>query len=261
MIRALHTAATGLDAQQLEIDNITNNLANVNTTGFKRARAEFQDLLYENLTAPGTVDAAGTETPTGTQIGHGVRTVAIRRFFGQGPVRNTGNPLDVTIDGDGFFQVTRPEGDIAYTRAGAFSLSSQGQLVTADGIPIEPSIQIPPDASDITISADGTVSAMQPGQTTPTQLGQLTLARFANPPGLQAIGGNLFLETAASGAPTTGNPSSDGLGMLEQGFLEGSNVNVAEELVSMIVAQRAYEINSRTVRVADEMMQLANNMR
>ncbi len=261
MIRALHTAATGLDAQQLEIDNITNNLANVNTTGFKRARAEFQDLLYENLTAPGTVDAAGTETPTGTQIGHGVRTVAIRRFFGQGPVRNTGNPLDVTIDGDGFFQVTRPEGDIAYTRAGAFSLSSQGQLVTADGIPIEPSIQIPPDASDVTISADGTVSAMQPGQTTPTQLGQLTLARFANPPGLQAIGGNLFLETAASGAPTTGNPSSDGLGKLEQGFLEGSNVNVAEELVSMIVAQRAYEINSRTVRVADEMMQLANNMR
>ncbi|MFN7954388.1 MAG: flagellar basal-body rod protein FlgG [bacterium] len=261
MIRALHTAATGLDAQQLEIDNITNNLANVNTTGFKRARAEFQDLLYENLTAPGTQDAAGTETPTGTQIGHGVRTVAIRRFFGQGPVRNTGNPLDVTIDGDGFFQVTRPEGDIAYTRAGAFSLSSQGQLVTADGIPIEPSIQIPPDASDVTISADGTVSAMQPGQTTPTQLGQLTLARFANPPGLQAIGGNLFLETAASGAPTTGNPSSDGLGKLEQGFLEGSNVNVAEELVSMIVAQRAYEINSRTVRVADEMMQLANNMR
>lgn len=261
MARSLNTAATGLAAQQLQIDNITNNLANVNTTGFKRSRAEFQDLLYENLASPGVQDASGTETPTGTQIGHGVRTVAIRRFFGQGPMQNTTNPLDVSIDGTGFFQVSRPEGDIAYTRSGAFSLNSQGQLVTPEGLPIEPAIQIPPDAHDITVSSDGTVSAMQPGQTAPTQLGQLTLARFANPPGLQAIGGNLYLETAASGTPTTGNPGSDGLGGLEQGFLEGSNVNVAEELVSMIVAQRAYEINSRAIKVTDDMMQIANNLK
>ncbi len=261
MIRSLHTAASGLEAQQLEIDNITNNLANVNTTGFKSGRAEFQDLLYENLSTPGTQDAAGTEAPTGTQIGHGVRAVAVRRFFGQGPMQATSNPLDVTIDGEGFFQVRRPEGDVAYTRAGAMSLNSQGQLVTPDGLPLDPSIQIPADARNITIAPDGTVSAVQPNQTAPTQLGQLTLARFANPPGLQAIGGNLFLETAASGAPTVANPSSDGVGKLAQGFLEGSNVSVAEELVSMIVAQRAYEVNAKTVKVTDEMMQTANNMR
>ncbi len=248
MIRALFTAATGMQAQQLNLDTIANNLANVNTTGFKRNRVDFQDLLYQTL------------RPAGIQVGHGTRPVATQKIWSQGNFQQTENPLDLVIEGDGFFQVTRPDGTIAYTRAGAFKRDSQGQIVNSDGYVLQPALTIPEGTTSISIGSDGTVSVITAGQSTPQQLGQIELARFMNPAGLNAIGKNLFLPTAASGQATTGTPGLDGFGTINQGFLEMSNVSVVEEMVQMIAAQRAFEVNSKAIRSADEMLAISNNL-
>lgn len=259
-MRALWTAATGMHAQQLTLDVISNNLANVQTAGFKRSRVDFQDLVYEVLNAPGAASAQGQEVPSGFQVGHGSRAVATQRLFVKGDLQQTGNPLDLAIEGDGFFQVQLPSGDIGYTRSGAFKKNSQGQLVTSDGFLVQPQITIPADALSISFGVDGTVSVLQAGQAQPQTVGSIELVRFINPAGLQSQGRNLFIPTQASGDATPGTPGSDGIGTLLQGFVEGSNVNVVEEMVGMIVTQRAYEINSRAIRTADEMMQTANNL-
>ncbi len=261
MIRALWTAATGMRAQQLNIDVIANNLANVNTVGFKRTRADFQDLMYQTLRPPGADSTATTKIPTGIQVGLGTRVAALEKIFQQGSFKQTGNPLDLAIEGRGFFKVQLPNGEIAYTRAGAFKLDDQGRIVTSDGYPLDPIITIPPDAIDISIGEDGTVSVLQPGNTTYTQVGQITLADFPNPAGLRAIGRNLFLETDTSGAPTIGTPGQDQFGTIAQGYIETSNVDVVEEMVNLIVAQRAYEANSKAIQTGDEMLQIANNLR
>jgi flagellar basal-body rod protein FlgG len=249
-----------MHAQQLTLDVISNNLANVQTAGFKRSRVDFQDLVYEILQAPGASSAQGQEVPSGFQVGHGSRAVATQRLFVKGDLQQTGNVLDLAIEGDGFFQVQLPSGDTAYTRSGAFKKNSQGQLVTSDGFAVQPQITIPATAISVSVGVDGTVSVVQAGQAQPQTVGSIELARFINPAGLQSQGRNLFLPTQASGDATPGTPGSDGLGTLLQGFVEGSNVNVVEEMVGMIVTQRAYEINSRAIRTADEMMQTANNL-
>ena len=259
-MRALWTAATGMHAQQLTLDVISNNLANVQTAGFKRSRVDFQDLVYEILQAPGASSAQGQEVPSGFQVGHGSRAVATQRLFVKGDLQQTGNPLDLAIEGDGFFQIQLPSGDIGHTRSGAFKKNSQGQLVTSDGFAVQPQITIPPNAISVSVGVDGTVSVVQAGQAQPQTAGTIELVRFINPAGLQSQGRNLFLPTQASGDAIPGTPGSDGLGTLLQGFVEGSNVNVVEEMVGMIVTQRAYEINSRAIRTADEMMQTANNL-
>lgn len=262
MIRSLFTAATGMIAQQMNIDTIANNLANVNTVGFKKSRVDFQDLLYETLKPAGTETTAGTTLPEGIQIGHGTRPASISKVFSPGAAIQTGNPLDLMIEGDGFFQVELPDGTTAYTRDGSFKLNAQGTVLTADGYPLTPAITIPTDAEIITVGADGTVSVRVPGDNTPQNLGTIQLARFPNAAGLDArLGRNLLLETQASGPPTQGQPGVDGLGTLAQGFLENSNVQVVEEILQMIIAQRAYEANSRVITTADEMLQTANNMR
>ncbi len=260
MLRALHTAATGMQAQQINIDTIANNIANVNTTGFKQSRAEFQDLLYQDLRPAGTASSSSTEYPTGLQLGLGTMPVATARDYSQGDFRQTDNPLDVVIAGKGFFQVALPSGETGYTRDGSFHVDQAGNLVTADGNPLEPAITIPAEAQGIVIGADGTVSVTQHGQTDAQQVGTLQIADFQNPAGLSAIGRNLLLPTTASGDPIAGTPGESGLGLLNQGFLEQSNVNVVEEMVNMIIAQRAYEVNSRAVRVADDMLQQVNNL-
>ncbi|NOZ25524.1 MAG: flagellar basal-body rod protein FlgG [Nitrospirae bacterium] len=261
MIRSLFIAATGMEAQKLNIDVIANNLANVNTTGYKRSRADFQELMYEEIKTPGAASAEGVQLPAGIQLGLGVRPVAVQKVFEQGDFTPTGNPLDMVIEGDGFFQVIKPDGEIAYTRAGAFKLDSEGRIVTSDGYPMEPEITIPSDTLQITIGSDGRISVTQPGSTTPTEIGQIEIARFSNPGGLSSIGKNLFEETASSGVPTTGTPGTEGLGTIQQGFIELSNVNIVDEMVQMIVSQRAYEINSKAVQAADDMLQIANNLR
>jgi flagellar basal-body rod protein FlgG len=261
MIRALWTSASGMQAQQLIIDAIANNLANVNTTGFKRSRADFQDLLYQTLRVPGGPSSSGTEVPTGMELGHGSHAVAIQKLFLQGDYQQTQNDLDLAIEGSGFFQVKQPNGEVAYTRAGALKLNNEGRLVTSDGLPIEPEITIPPEATKVSIVADGTVSVLVPGKSQPVEVGNLKLARFVNPGGLSSIGKNLYLQTAASGDASEGKPGEEGLGTLSQGSLEMSNVNVVEEMVNMIAGQRAYEINSKAVQAADEMLQIANNIR
>jgi flagellar basal-body rod protein FlgG len=262
MIRSLYTAATGMTAQQLNMDVIANNLANTNTTGFKRSRADFQDLLYQNTRAAGTSATAGSQVPTGIQIGLGARAAAIERILSQGDFRQTSNPLDLVIEGDGFFQVQLPDGQTGYTRDGTFKLDSQGRLVTSDGNALLPEITIPPEGiGRVTISQDGTVFASLPGAATPQQLGQIQLARFVNPTGLESVGRNVYRPTAGSGDPTTGTPGLEGLGTVGSGFLEMSNVKVVEEMVDMITAQRAYEINSKSIQAADEMLQIANNLR
>lgn len=258
MPQALYTAATGMQAQQLNIDNIANNLANASTVGFKRTRLEFQDLLYQNLRTPGAASNASTSLPVGLQIGMGARAVSSERIFLQGDFRQTENPLDMVIEGSGFFQVRLSSGELAYTRAGSFHLDAQGQVVTASGEPLEPAITIPNNATSITVGADGTVSVTTPGQANAQNVGQIQLASFANPAGLEAVGRNLFKETAASGQPTAGAPDSNGLGRINQGFIEGSNVNVVEELVTMISAQRAYETNSKVISAADRMLGTIN---
>lgn len=261
MLTALFTAATGMRAQQTNIDVISNNLANVNTTGFKRSRADFQDLLYQTIRQPGAPSSNQTEIPTGIQIGLGSRTAAVQRLFLQGAIQTTENQLDIAIDGDGFLQILRPNGDIAYTRAGALKLDSQGRIVNSDGFPLEPEIVIPTDTINITIGTDGIVSVLQPGNVNAQQIGQIRLVNFANPAGLSGLGRTLFQPTTASGDPIEGVPGEDGLGTLAQGFLEISNVSVVEEMVQLITGQRAYEINSRAIQAADEMLQNAVNLR
>lgn len=255
MIRSLWISKTGLEGQQLAMDVIANNLANVSTNGFKRSRAVFEDLLYQTLRQPGARSSQTTEIPTGLQLGTGVRPAAVERIHTQGNLNQTGNALDVAISGPGFFQVLLPDGTTGYTRNGAFQLNSQGQLVTPNGYQVQPSITLPSDALSVTISTDGLVSVIQSGSATPTEVGQIQLANFINPAGLQSQGDNLYLETVASGSPQTGNPGSTGLGVLNQAYLETSNVNVAEELVNMIQTQRAFEINSRAITTEDQMLQ------
>jgi flagellar basal-body rod protein FlgG len=261
MIRSLWTAASGMQAQTANIDVIANNLSNVNTAGFKRSRAEFQDLLYETLRPPGISTAGGGQVPTGIQIGHGVRTAATQKLFIQGEFQHTENELDMAIEGDGFFQVVQPNGDIGYSRAGNFKIDSEGRVVTPDGFLIEPEITIPTDAVAVSIGLDGTVSVMQAGQSGMTDVGNIQLARFVNPAGLESIGRNLFLRTDASGDAVTGTPGEDGYGTIAQGYLELSNVSVVDEMVNMITAQRAYEINGKAIQAADDMLQVANNLK
>jgi flagellar basal-body rod protein FlgG len=261
MIRALYSAASGMLAQQLNVDNIANNLANANTTGFKNRKVQFQDLLYQTLTAPGTQSGEQTVFPTGLQLGLGARVVANEVIFRQGDFIGTGNPLDLVIEGNGFFQIRQPSGELAYTRAGSFQLNRDGQLVTNNGDFLEPNITVPQNVLDISIGLDGTVSYTQPGQNQAQQAGSIEIAMFQNPAGLKALGNNLFQPTEASGDPITGLPGGqEGLGTLRQGFLENSNVSVVEEFIQLITAQRAYEANARVVRTADEMYEQANSL-
>ncbi|HJS91843.1 MAG TPA: flagellar basal-body rod protein FlgG [Steroidobacteraceae bacterium] len=257
MNAALWAAKTGLDAQQTEMAVVSNNLANVNTTGFKQDRAVFEDLLYQNQTQAGADTSQTTQSPSGMSIGTGVQVVATEKDYSQGSLTQTGNPLDVAIQGQGFFQVQMPDGTLAYTRDGTFQTNAQGQLVNSSGYLVQPGITIPQGAQSVTIGSDGTVSVTLAGQSAPTQIGQLQLANFINPPGLQPIGQNLLVQSAASGSPQTGSPGTNGFGTLSQGELEGSNVNVVEELVNMIQTQRAYEMNSKAISTVDQMLQYA----
>jgi flagellar basal-body rod protein FlgG len=249
-----------MTAQQLNLDVIANNLANVNTTAFKRSRVDFQDLLYQTLRAPGAISAQGLEIPSGIQLGHGVGVASITKVFLQGSFAQTGNSLDIAIEGDGFYQITLPDGEIGYSRDGSFKLNRDGTIVTADGFPLEPEISIPEDAINITVGADGTVSVTLSDSTT-DELGQIELARFVNPAGLLSQGRNLFRESEASGDPILSIPGEEGAGTLRQGFLESSNVSVVDEIVQLIITQRAFEVNSSVIRTSDEMLQTANNMR
>jgi flagellar basal-body rod protein FlgG len=261
MLRSLFIAATGMEAQKLNIDVISNNLANVNTVGFKKSRADFQELIYQDLRTPGAVSAEGSQIPSGIQVGLGVKPVAVQKLFLQGDFVHTGNNLDMVIEGDGFFQITMPDGSLAYSRAGAFKLDSEGRIVNSDGYPLEPAITVPANTTSLTVGSDGKVTALQAGSAKPTEIGQIELARFINPGGLRALGKNLFSPSGSSGEVSTGNPSTEGLGTIAQGFIEMSNVNVVEEMVNMIVSQRAYEINSKAVQASDEMLQTANNLK
>ncbi len=261
MIRSLWTAATGMEAQQLNVDVIANNLSNVNTVGFKRSRADFEDLLYQMVRQPGVSSTSNTVEPTGIQIGLGVKPAAVVKNFSQGNFKETGNPLDVAIAGHGFFQIQMPDGTIAYTRSGAFKIDNNGRIVNSEGYPLIPQITIPNDTVAINIGNDGTVSVLEAGQETPTQIGQIQLAYFINPAGLKALGHNLFKPTQSSGAAQINNPGTNGLGTLEQGVLEMSNVSVVQEMVDMIAAQRAYETNAKAIQTSDEMLQTANNVK
>ncbi len=260
MIRALKTAATGMLAQQLNVDNIANNLANINTTGFKRSKVEFQDLFYQTNRAPASVPRQGTETPTSLEIGYGTMPVASPRIFSQGELLPTGNPLDLAINGDGFFRVLLADGTYAYTRDGAFKLSGDGRLVTTDGELIDPEISVPEGTTSIMIGRDGTVAVTIGNETEPQEVGRIEIVRFMNPAGLKAIGRNLYVETPAAGDPIPGTAGSEGNGEIYQGYLETSNVEIVEEMVNMIVAQRAYEINSKAIKTADDMLAIVNNL-
>ena len=261
MIRSLWTSATGMQAQALNLDVIANNLANVSTAGFKKSRAEFQDLLYETIRPAGTPSSQDTQVPTGIQLGHGTRPSTVLKIFSQGDLENTKNELDLAIESDGFFQIALPNGETAFTRDGGFKLDSEGRVVNADGLALEPEISIPTDALSISVGMDGTVSVLQAGDTTPTEVGTIELARFVNPAGLIAMGKNLYIPSEASGDEMTGTAGENGLGTIAQGFLELSNVTVVEEMVSMITAQRAYEANSKSIQTADEMLAIANNVK
>ena len=262
MIRAMGTAASGMKAQQLNIDTIANNLANVNTTGYKKSHAEFQDLLYEKVMPTSQVDAEGRATPTRVEVGHGVKLVATNKNFSQGTVVSTGNALDLMIEGDGFFQLRMPDGTIRYTRDGSFKLDAERSVVTSQGYRIEPAITVPEDAVEIGVSRDGIISVTVAGDdATVQEIGQLELARFPNAAGLAAQGSNIFSESPASGAPILATPGIDGLGETSSGYLEMSNVETVDELVSMISAQRAYELNSKTITLADEMLQTVNRLK
>jgi flagellar basal-body rod protein FlgG len=255
MIRSLWISKTGLDAQQTQMDVVANNLANVSTNGFKRSRAVFEDLLYQNIRQPGAQSSQQTTIPSGLQIGTGVRPVAAERIHTQGNLAQTGNKLDVAIQGSGFFPVLMPDGTTGYTRDGSFQTDAQGQIVTSSGFIVQPAMTIPANATSVTIGQDGVVSVTQPGSVAPVQIGTMQLASFINPSGLQSNGQNLYLETASSGAPSTAAPSVNGSGTLGQGYVETSNVNVVEELVNMIQTQRAYEINSKAITTSDQMLQ------
>ena len=261
MFRALFTAATGMTAQQTNLDNIANNLANASTSGFRKRRMQFADLIYQNAVMPGAAATQSTTVAAGLQVGLGTRPTASEILQAQGDFSATGNPLDLAIQGQGFFQVRLPSGEVAYTRSGAFHLDAQGNVVTADGNPLDPAITIPPNALSITIGSDGSVSITQAGQTQAQQIGNIQLAMFANPGGLNSVGNNLFLATTASGDPIVATPGgSEGLGTLQQGTLEQANVNVVDEFIQMILAQRAYESNSKVVHAADQMFQQLNQL-
>ncbi len=255
MIRSLWISKTGMEAQQTQLDTISHNLANVSTNGFKRGHVVFEDLIYQNLRQAGANSSEQTTLPTGLQVGLGVRPVATARIFSQGNLQQSSNPLDIAVRGNGFFAVQMPDGTAGYTRDGAFQVDSQGQLVTNNGYTVQPGITIPPGAQSVTIGADGTVGVVMPGQSQPQSVGQLQLVGFVNPAGLEPKGMNLFAETAASGTPNAGTPGQNGLGSLQQGYVETSNVNVVEELVSMIQTQRAYEMNSKAIQTSDQMLQ------
>jgi flagellar basal-body rod protein FlgG len=260
MIRALKTAATGMHAQQLNVDNIANNLANINTTGYKRSKVEFQDLFYQATRNPGAIARQGVETPTSLEVGYGAVPVATPRIFSQGEVTPTSNPLDVAINGDGFLRVVLGDGTYAYTRDGALKLSGDGRLVTTDGEMIDPEISIPEGATEIMIARDGTVGVRVGNETEAQEVGRMELVRFMNPAGLKAMGRNLLVATPAAGDPISGTPGLEGTGEIYQGYLETSNVEIVEEMVAMIVAQRAYEINSKAIKTSDEMLAIVNNI-
>ena len=255
MMRSLWISKTGMEAQQTQLDTISNNLANVSTNGYKRAHAVFEDLMYQNLRQAGANSSEQTTLPTGLQAGLGTRTVATARNFSQGGLQQSSNPLDIAIRGSGFFEIQLPDGTNGYTRDGSFQVNAQGQLVTNNGYTVQPGITIPTNAQSVTIGNDGTVSVGVPGQALPQKVGQLQIASFINPAGLEPKGGNIYAETAGSGTPNTGTPGENGLGSLQQGFVETSNVNVVEELVQMIQTQRAYELNSKAIQVSDQMLQ------
>lgn len=259
MIRALWTASTGMQSQQTNMDVIANNLANVNSVGFKKSRADFQDILYQTQRAAGT-GADGAQTPTGVQVGLGSRVAAVQKVFSTGDFQQTENELDVAIEGPGFLQVTLPDGTEAYTRSGALKKDSTGQLVSSDGYPIVPSIVLPENSTSISIGSSGTVEALLDGESVPTEVGTIELIRFSNPSGLKSLGRNLYAETPTTGAPMAGIPGEEGFGTLSQGFLEGSNVNIMEEMVNMIAGQRAYEVNSKAITTADEMLQMTSGL-
>jgi flagellar basal-body rod protein FlgG len=261
MIRALYSAASGMTAQQMNVDNIAHNLANANTSGFKARRAQFQDLMYQSVVQPGSASGQQTTVPTGLQVGLGTRTSSNEILFTQGSFSQTDNPLDMVIQGKGFFQIRRASGELAYTRSGAFHLDKDGSLVTQDGNPLEPQITLPSAALQISIGQDGTVSYTLPGQSAAQQSGQIQLATFVNPAGLNSLGGNLYMPTDSSGDPTVGTPGGqEGLGTIMQGYTEQSNVSVVEEFINLIVAQRGYEANSKVVKAADDMYQQVNNL-
>jgi flagellar basal-body rod protein FlgG len=261
MIRALWTAGTGMNVQQVNLDVISNNIANVNTTGFKKSRADFQDLMYQTLRLQGAKNETGNQVPTGIQIGHGAMLAAVQKVFMQGDFQETQNELDIAVEGSGFLQITLPNSEKAYTRAGAFKRDSEGKIVTSDGYNIEPAVTVPTTALKVSVSSDGTVAAQVQGQSALQQVGKIELAHFPNPSGLKAIGKTLFQETEASGSPVLGKPGENGMGTLLQGFLEMSNVNIMQEMIALIIGQRAYEVNSKAIQAADEMLQQANNVR
>jgi len=261
MLRSLYTSASGMKAQELKIDVISNNLANVNTTAFKAQNANFQDLIYQTLVEPGALTSQNTVNASGIQVGLGVKPISVTKQYQQGDLVNTNNPLDVAIEGEGFFQITKPDGSIAYTRAGNFTLTQDGLLVTAEGYQIEPAITIPQNSESVTIGEDGTVSVRIPGANVPQQVGQIQAVRFPNRAGLKAVGKNLYLESGSSGNPIQGNFSAEGFGILAQGFIESSNVSVVTEVVNMITAQRAYEANSKGIQTADSMLSEAINVK
>ncbi|MCP4567854.1 MAG: flagellar basal-body rod protein FlgG [FCB group bacterium] len=261
MIKAMNTAATGMVAQQMNIDNIANNLANVNTTAFKKSRIEFQDILYQNYRKAGTPSALGAVVPVNLDVGYGAKAVATSREFTPGSVTISGRATDMAIGGDGFFQINMPDGTTAYSRDGAFQISGDGELVTSDGFLVTPGVTIPDDATELSVSISGEVYVLVVGGSEPSQIGQIELARFINPSGLSAVGHNLYVETPASGTPITGSPGSEGFGRIDQGTLESSNVSIVDEMVNMIMAQRSYEINSKVIQSSDEMAQTANNLK
>lgn len=261
MLRSLWTAASGMNAQQTNIDNLSNNLANVNTVGYKKSRVNFEDLLYQEIRPAGAITSTGLNHPTGLQIGMGSKVVGNEKIFSQGSYQNTDNPLDWVIEGDGFFQVLLPNNEIAYTRNGSFKLDRDGNIVTANGYYLEPQVTIPEDALEIMISEDGIISVSLAGEIDPVEVGNIEISKFVNPAGLRAIGKNLFLPTAASGDPLNGDPGDDDYGIIHQGMLEMSNVNLVEEMVNMITAQRAYEVNSKAIQTSDDMLQIVNNLR
>ncbi|MFC1809418.1 flagellar basal-body rod protein FlgG [Candidatus Omnitrophota bacterium] len=260
MIRALFTGASGMIAQELNVDVTANNIANVNTNGYKKVRVDFQDLMYQITKAPGTEAASGIQNPTGIQVGLGVRPVATQKIYTQGDFKITGNALDLAIEGEGFFQITMPSGETRYTRDGAFRVDSEGQVVNGDGFLLEPAITVPTDSIEISVGVDGTVSVLQAGDTAATTVGQIELVTFPNEAGLLSEGRNLHAETAASGSPVTGTPGEEGFGELASGVLESSNVELVEEMVNLIIAQRGFEANSNSIKTADEMLRLINNM-
>ncbi len=261
MMRAMWSAAAGMTAQQVNMDTISNNLANVNSTGYKKGRANFQDLLYQTVNMAGTSSSTSTQLPMGLQIGMGAKLQSVQKMYSTGGLRATGGRLDMAIEGDGFFRVTMPDGTQAYTRDGGFSVDQNGNMVNSQGYLMDPQVTLPQDATSVTISKDGIVSVTQPGQSTPQQVGQITIMNFVNPAGLNMLGGNLMAPTLASGDAIEGIPGQQGLGTVQQGYLEASNVDLAEEMVNMIIGQRAYEANSKTIRTVDDMLTLIANLK